>query len=344
MAQAERVLAAVARHEHFGYELVRFPHSAARLKATGELITDKTLEEMGQAEAVLFGAIGDPAVPEGDSLLTGVFERFDLGISIRPARLYADWMTPLAGAHGRRIDLVLVRDSTEDVFVAPGGTVRMGTANEISIGLLVYTRMAVERVSRYAFRLARARRRRLLLVSQSNAVPAHRIWNRTVDELSAEYPDVEVRTAYPDTAAQLFITDPYDLDVVLTTYWLGGIYTNLIGALVGGISVIASGRLNLDRHLGWFEPAHGSAPKYAGQNKVSPIGTFGALAMLLQFVGEGEAARLIDRAISEVLVAGRLPNVSARGPMGTAEATDCVLDTMEHPTGGGFDALPAILP
>src|SRR5690606_21929506 len=138
--------------------------------------------------------------------------------------------------------------------------VRPTTPDEVSIGLLVYTRKAVERTARHAFELARRRSGKVLLVTQANAVPAHAIWTRTADEVHEEYPDVELRRLYADSGTMALVTEPHNLDVVLTTAWIGGIMADVLGAVVGGIGLIGSVRANPDTGFAMFESAHGSAP------------------------------------------------------------------------------------
>jgi 3-isopropylmalate dehydrogenase len=339
VAQGLRVLERLAELEGFRYELVSYPHSGAHFRKTGELISESTIEEIGTLDSLFFGAVGDPELPEATmerGLLLPLVESLDLGIGVRPATLYAERLTPLKGMSDGAIDMVIVRDTTEDCFVAPGGIVRKGTDDEVSIGLLVYTHKAVERTVRYAFELAARRRCRLSVVSQANAVPSHSIWPRTARQLAAEYPSVQLRELYPDVGAMVMVSEPDQLDVVVTTYWIGGILTDLIGAVVGGIGGIGSGRISTERGFGLFEPAHGSAPKYTGQNRVSPIATLRALTMLLYQIGETRSARRLERAIMTAVRSGQIPGVTTRSGIGTIEATDAVIAGLES-AGDGAD-------
>lgn len=331
VAQGLRVLERTAELDGFTYELVDFPHSGRHYRETGVLIEDSTIEEIGRLDALFFGAVGDPELPEGTmerGLLHRIVDGLDLGVGVRPGTLYAEHLSPLKGVGPGDIDMVIVRDTSEDAFIAPGGIVRPGTANEVSIGLLVYTRLAVERVTRHAFSLASRRRKHVTLVSQSNAIQAHEIWPRVTREVAAEYPHVTVRYLYPDAAAMALVMEPQQIDVLLTTFWFGGILSDLMGGIIGGIGLVGSARLNLDRRFGLFEPAHGSAPKYTGTNRVSPLATFRALAMLVEHLGEAPSARRIERAIADVVSTGRVPGVSTRIAMGTIEVTDEVLRSL----------------
>jgi 3-isopropylmalate dehydrogenase len=332
VAEAVRALEAVAGLVGFAYELVEYPHSGAHYRRVGAHISDAEIDALASLDALLFGAGGDPSLPPGTierGLLMRIVDRLDLGIGVRPAKLCCTALTPLKDRGPGDVDLVIVRDTTEDCFVAPGGVVRAGTANEVSLGLLVYTRLAVERTTRHAFGLARARRGRVTLVDQANALPAHAIWRRVADEIAAEFPDVELDHAHPDVAAMRLITDPGAFDVILTTFFVGGILSDEAAALIGGVGAMGSARIGSPGPVGIFEPAHGAAPKYAGTGRASPVGTLRALAMLLAHVDEADAAGLLDGAIDTALASGRLPNVSARGPLGTRAATDAVLASLE---------------
>lgn len=332
VAQGLRVLEKVAELDGFDYQLVDMPHSGRHYRETGVLIDDATIAEIGKLNALFFGAVGDPSLPEGTmerGLLHRIVDGLDLGVGVRPGTLYAEHLSPLKGVGPGDIDIVIVRDTSEDAFIAPGGVVRPGTVHEVSLGLLVYTRLAVERVTRHAFQLAAQRRKHVTLVSQSNAIAAHEIWPRVAREVAAEYPDITLRELYPDAAAMALVTAPREIDVLLTTFWFGGILSDLLGGIIGGIGLLGSARLNLDRRIGLFEPAHGSAPKYTGTNRASPMATLRALAMLLEHVGEDRSGQRIERAIAYVMSTGRVPDVSTRSPVGTVEATDEVLRALD---------------
>jgi isocitrate/isopropylmalate dehydrogenase len=329
--QGLRVLDAVRAIDGLAFELRHYPHSGAHYRATGELISDETIDEIGRLDALFFGASGDPSLPLGtmERAMRHLRERLDLSVGIRPARLHAAHLTPLKNYGPGDIDLLLVRETSEDCYPAPGGTLRPDTSDEVSIGLLVYTRKSVERTVRYAVDRALERTGRIALVTQANAVPSHTIWVRTTAQVAADYAAVEVRQFYADSGALALLTEPHNLDVILTPYWIGGILSEIMGGIVGGIGLIGDARVNLDRHFGIFQSAHGSAPKYAGQNRVSPMATLSALALMLAHLGETTSAARIETAIAHVLSSGKVPNVSARGPMGTLEATDAVIEQIQ---------------
>jgi len=321
-----RVLRELADIDGIAYELTEYPHGADHYRATGELISDATIDEIGQHSALLFGAAGDPSLGEGVielGLNVRLFKRLDLSLNVRPGRLYLDSLTPLKGFKAGDIDIVLVRESSEDCFVAPGGFVRPDTADEVSIGLLVYTRKSTERTVRYAFELAMRRSHRLALITQANAVPAHTIWTRVTDVVAKEYPEVAVRRFYPDSGAMALITEPQNLDVLLTTYWIGGTLTNVLGAIVGGMGLMPSARYS-PTGFAQFEPAHGSAPKYAGQYKVNPIAMLLTTKLMLDWLKETEKATRLENAIARVIKEGKVRTYDMGGKDSTIDVAKAI--------------------
>lgn len=329
--QALRVLDAATGLDGFEVDLVHLPNSGAHYRATGVLLDDATLEVLGSCESLLFGAAGDPDLPAGfveRALILDLSRRLDLCVGVRAAYLHDERFTPLKGLGRGGIDLAIVRDTTEGELPMPGGRMHQGTPYEVAATTLLHTRHGVERAIRYAFDLARTRRGKVDLVAQSNVLVPHQLWEEVFHEVQAEQPDIEGHNFYPDHAAMVAVLDPGSYDVVVTNLLFGGVLTDLVAALVGGMGLVGSSRLNPETGFGMFEPAHGSAPKYTGQNKVSPMATFRALAMLLDNVGEPRAAARIEAAIDEVLATGLVAGVSTRSGVSTSEATDRVLEVL----------------
>jgi 3-isopropylmalate dehydrogenase len=326
--QAIRVLAEVAAIDGFSYEFTSFPQSGAHYRATGELLPQATIDAIGSLDVLFQGAIGDPKYGDGvleQGIALALMYALDLSIGVRPGKLWAMGLTPLKHYEAGEIDILLVRDTTEDCFVAPGGFVRKGTEHEIAIGLLVYTHKAVERILRYSFGKAQSRRGHLALVTQANAIPAHTIWTRTLDEVRGDYPDVEVETLYCDSGALAFIARPETLDVVASPFWVGGILADLMGGVVGGVGLIGGARINPETNFGLFESAHGSAPKYAGQDRVSPIGEIMGLTLMLEHLGETTSSNRILDAIQHAFTSGSITDVSTKASKGTTAQTDEIL-------------------
>jgi 3-isopropylmalate dehydrogenase len=332
VAEAERVLEAAAAIEDIDLELVRFPHSGAHFRATGELLDGESLDQVLGCEALLFGAAGDPDLPVGTmerALIVDLGRRAGLTLGIRPIKLHADDLSPLKEAARRQLDLVIVRDIAEGELVLPGGTVRAGTPFETTSSMVVHTRAGVDEVLRYGFDLAGQRGRKVTVVAQANALGAHRIWHERALAVSPEFPQVDLELSYPDAAAMDMVRRPDRFDVIVSTIMLGGILTDLGAALVGGMGLVASERLNPTSGFAVFEPAHGSAPKYAGTGRACPLATVEALAMLLAHIGEKRAGSLVGTAVTEALAGGDIPDVSTSSPLGCRGATDAVLRRME---------------
>lgn len=328
VAQALRVLDAVAARSGFVVDVDDLPHSGAHLRAGGALLDDSLVQQLGRTEALLFGAAGDPELPPGTverELIIGLASRLDLCVGVREAYLHHARLTPLAGLGRGDVDIAIVRDTSEGEAVGPGGRVHPGRPHEVAVSVIVHTRVGVERALRHAFAVAQNRRRRLAMVSQANTVEAHALWRDVFDEVAPAHPDVESEALYPDHAAMRLVTDPGSFDVIATNMLFGGVLTDLVAGLVDGIGLIGSSRVDPVSGFGMFEPAHGSAPAYTGRNVASPLGTMRALAMLLEAVGEADASRSVARAIDGALSSGAVPGVTARSGISTIEATDAVI-------------------
>ena len=291
-----KVLAAALEGTGVEVATTDFDLGADRWHRTGETLTDADLEAIKGHDAILLGAVGDPSVPSGvleRGLLLRLRFALDHYVNLRPATYYPGSPTPLADPG--EIDFVVVREGTEGLYCGNGGVVRAGTPHEIATEVSVNTAYGVERVVRYAFERARARRGRLTLVHKHNVlVNAGHLWRRTVEAVGAQYPDVAVDYNHVDAAAIYMVTDPGRFDVIVTDNLFGDILTDEAGAVTGGIGLAASGNINPDGALpSMFEPVHGSAPDIAGQGEADPTATISAVAMLLEHIGQpGPAARV----------------------------------------------------
>ncbi|HEY3997272.1 MAG TPA: 3-isopropylmalate dehydrogenase [Candidatus Xenobia bacterium] len=327
-----KVLAHAASVGGFQYELVHYPFSAEHYLKTNETMPAAALEEMRQLSAIYLGAIGDPRLPAGfleRAIIATLRFDLDLYVNLRPVSLFAEHLTPLKGKTPADIDMVVVRENTEDIYLGVGGFVRQGTPDEIAIMDVVYTRRGVERIIRYAFELCRARNRRkkLTLVDKANAIKAHDLWRRTFAEVGKEYPDVTTDAAYVDAAAMWMVKNPEWFDVMVTTNMFGDILTDLGAMLQGGMGVAASGNIHPGR-VSLFEPIHGSAPKHAGKNEANPLGAIMAVQMMLDYLGEKEPAALIERAVRHLLSTGEITDVSAQSGLPTDRVGDMVVAAM----------------
>jgi 3-isopropylmalate dehydrogenase len=288
-------------------EKTSYDLGARRYHATGEILPDSVLEELKAHDAILLGAIGDPSVPSGvleRGLLLRIRFALDHHINLRPAKLYAGVTGPLAG--NPDIDFVVVREGTEGPYTGTGGAIRVGTPHEVATEVSLNTAFGVRRVVDDAFRRAQQRRKHLTLVHKNNVLTfAGALWWRTVQEVGAEYPDVEIAYQHVDAAMIHIVTDPGRFDVIVTDNLFGDIVTDLAAAVCGGIGLAASGNIDATRtNPSMFEPVHGSAPDIAGQGIADPTAAVMSVALLLGHVGETEAAARVDKAVAEHL-AGR---------------------------------------
>ncbi len=320
-AQARKVLDAVLP----GIEATEYDLGAARYNRTGEVLPDSVRDELAQHDAILLGAIGDPSVPPGileRGLLLKLRFDFDQYVNLRPSRLWPGTTSPLAGLKPGEIDMVVVREGTEGLYVGAGGGLHKGTPAEIATEESLNTRHGVERVVRDAFaRAQRRERRHLTLVHKTNVLThAGGLWMRTFTEVAAEFPDVTTEYQHVDAAAMFLVSNPQRYDVVVTDNLFGDILTDIAAAVTGGIGMAASGSVNPERaYPSTFEPVHGSAPDIAGQGIADPAAAILSAALLLEHLGQDDAARRVTEAVAAE-VASRSPGT----PLRTAEVGDRV--------------------
>jgi 3-isopropylmalate dehydrogenase len=305
-AEALKVLRAAAPDVTFA--VTDYDLGARRWHRTGETLPDTVLEEIRGHDAILLGAVGDPSVPSGvleRGLLLRLRFELDHYVNLRPVRLYPGVASPLAKGSPETIDMVVVREGTEGPYTGAGGFMRRGTPEELATQESLNTRFGVERVARYAFEQAMARpRKKLTLVHKTNVLTfAGDLWQRTVDSLAKEYPEVSVDYQHVDAASMFFVTQPERFDVIVTDNLFGDILTDLGAAVAGGIGLAASGNINPARvYPSMFEPVHGSAPDIAGQSKADPTAAILSAALLCSHLGlPGEAAK-IEQAVADDVI------------------------------------------
>ncbi|GHD87974.1 3-isopropylmalate dehydrogenase [Kocuria marina] len=305
VAEAVKVLDAVTRPAGVTLEKTSYPLGAEHWLETGEVLNEDTMERLRSHDAILFGAVG--AAPNDKRIPSGILERdlllklrfgFDHYINLRPAVLYPGATSPLSDPG--EIDFVVVREGTEGLYAGNGGTLRTGTEHEIATEVSVNTAHGVRRLVRYAFDLANSRtRKRLTLVHKHNVlVNAGRLYQRTVDEIGEQYPDVTVNYMHIDAATIFMTTDPARFDVIVTDNLFGDILTDQAGAVTGGIGLAPSGNINADRTApSMFEPVHGSAPDIAGTGTAQPTAAILAGAMMLEHLGHPDLAEQVNAAV-----------------------------------------------
>jgi len=273
---------------------VDYDLGGARYQRDGTILPDSVLEEWRGLSALLLGAVGTPEVPPGvieRGLLLKMRFDLDLYINQRP------FLDPDAG-----IDMVVIRENTEGPYVGEGGVLRRGTPHEVATQGSVNTRMGVERCVRYAFELAAGRPgRHVTLVHKTNVLTfAGDLWQRSFDAVAGDHPEVGTAYNHVDAACIHFVSDPGRYDVIVTDNLFGDILTDLGGAVSGGIGFAASGNLNPARTgPSMFEPVHGSAPDIAGTATANPVAAVLSAAMMLDFLGEVDAAARIRKACAD---------------------------------------------
>jgi 3-isopropylmalate dehydrogenase len=319
-AQALRVLNAV----YPGVETTEYDLGAARWHRTGEVLPDSVLAEIKGQDAILLGAVGDPSVPSGvleRGLLLRLRFELDHHVNLRPAKLYPGVTSPLAGDPS--IDFVVIREGTEGPYTGNGGVLRKGTPHEVATEVSVNTAFGAERVIRDAFARAMRRRKHVTLVHKNNVlVFAGDLWTRTFNRVAAEFPEVTTAYQHVDAATIYLVTDPGRYDVIVTDNLFGDIITDLAAAISGGIGLAASGNLDVSRaNPSMFEPVHGSAPDIAGQGKADPTAAILSVSMLLEHLGESDAATRIERAVAKDLVSRDRANPGTTGEIGERLAT-----------------------
>jgi 3-isopropylmalate dehydrogenase len=314
VAEGLKVLSAVAPDiEPTSYDL-----GAARWQRTGELLPDTVLDELRGHDAILLGAVGDPSVPSGileRGLLLRLRFELDHHVNLRPAKLYDGVTSPLADPGP--IDMLCIREGTEGPYVGNGGVLRKDTPHEIATEVSINTAFGVERVVRYAFERALLRpRRHLTLIHKTNVLThAGSLWSRTVEEVSAEFPDVTVAYQHVDAASMFFITDPARYDVIVTDNLFGDIVTDVAAAVTGGIGLAASGNLDVSgTNPSMFEPVHGSAPDIAGQGVADPTAAVLSVGLLLDHLGRADQAKKVNAAVAF--------DLSTRDPQGPVRTSD----------------------
>jgi tartrate dehydrogenase/decarboxylase/D-malate dehydrogenase len=304
---AWQVLEAAATRANFKLKAESFPWSCAFYKKTGAMMPADGIEILRGHDAILLGAVGWPAqVPDSVSLhglLLPIRKAFVQYANIRPHRLLPGVEGPLRAAS---FDILCIRENTEGEYSGAGGRVHVGTPDEVAVETSIFTRKGVERILRFGFEQARLRRKKLASVTKSNAQKYSMVfWDEVADKLSAEYPDVEVKSYHIDAMAARMVMAPESLDVVVASNLFGDILTDLGAAIQGGLGFAASANINPDRTApSMFEPVHGSAPDIAHLGIANPIAAIWSAAMMLDHLGEPAAASDIIKAIEAATARG----------------------------------------
>lgn len=326
------VLETIARKTgSLGFEWQNFPWGSDYYQKTGRMMPVNTLQILSDFDAIYFGAIGMPAIiPDHITLWEFILplrQGFDQYVNYRPTRLLKGMISPLRDKGPEDIDFIVIRENTEGEYAGVGGRAHRNTDHEVAIQTSIFTRRAIDRVIRYAFELARSRKKKLTSATKSNACQYSMVfWDEVFDGLKDEYPDIATEKWHVDALAARFVTRPETLDVVVASNLFGDILSDLGGAIQGSLGVIPSGNLNPEkRYPSLFEPVHGSAPDIMGKGIANPIAMIWAGSLMLDFLGEKEGAQLIVKAIENVVQRKEIltPDLGGKGNTDTVGKAIC---------------------
>jgi tartrate dehydrogenase/decarboxylase / D-malate dehydrogenase len=314
-----RAIEAAARGFGFSVSWQNFDWSCETYLKTGRMMPEDGLEQLRPYDAVFLGAVGYPGVPDHVSLwglLIPIRRGFQQYVNLRPVRLLQGMEATVKNFEPGQIDFYVVRENTEGEYSEIGGRLYRGTADELAIQETVFTRRGCDRIMRYAFELAKTRRRHVTSATKSNGIIyTMPFWDERFAAVAAEYPDIRTDQFHIDILTAHFVRHPDWFDVVVGSNLFGDILSDLGPAVVGSIGIAPSGNLNPEREFpSMFEPVHGSAPDIAGKGIANPIGQIWSGAMMLRHFGETEAADAIERAIEMVLGGGgpRTPDIGGK--------------------------------
>ena len=347
-AEGQKVLEAAAEKHGFELEWITYPLGADHYLDTGELVGEDTLKELSAYKAIYLGSIGDPRLKPGvleKGILLAMRFYFDQYVNLRPVKLLEGVWTPLKDKGPQDIDFVVVRENTEDFYIGIGGRARSGKSHqdfevirslynvkfgldaesdseEIGYQIGMISKEGTTRVLKYAFDLAMSRRKHLSSVDKANVLSdIYGFWREEFEALATRYPEVVTDVNFVDAITMWFVKNPEWFDTVVAPNMFGDIITDLGAMIQGGLGLAPGANINPDG-TSMFEPIHGSAPKYKGMNKVNPVATIWAGAMLLEHLGEKYAADDVIKAIELNLVEGKTKTYDLGGTSTTTEVGD----------------------
>jgi 3-isopropylmalate dehydrogenase len=309
-----------------------FDYSADSYLRTGVALPPGGMDELAEFDAVFMGAFGDPRVPDmahAREILLGARFELDLYVNHRPSKLYHPSLTPLRSVE--KLEFTIFRENTEGLYAGCGGVFKKGTPEEIATQEEINTRRGVERICRYAFEFARRNGlRRVLMADKSNVLRyGGDLWQRVFFGLAKDYRELEASHMFVDALCMQLVRRPQDFEVIVTSNMFGDILTDLAAGLVGGLGVAPSGNVNPETRRAMFEPVHGSAPKYAGQDLANPFGALLSAALMLDWIGCADAGRTLEWAVAGCIADGETTR-DLGGSLGTRAAGDAVLRRLEQ--------------
>ena len=335
ITEGVKVLKAASDRFGFEFDFTWYDYGGKRYLRTGEVLPEGAVEDLKQYKAIYLGAIGHPDVKPGileKGILLALRFALDQYINFRPVILYPGVDTSLKHKGPEDIDFVVVRENTEGLYAGAGGVLKKGTPDEVAVQESINTRKGVERCIRFAFEYCkrRNRKKKLTLCGKTNVLTyAFDLWERTFYDVAREYPDIATDYAHVDATCMWMVKNPEWFDVIVTDNMFGDIITDLGAMIQGGMGIAAGGNLNPEG-VSMFEPIGGSAPKYMGKNVINPLAAICAGQMMLDYLGEIEAAKAIEDAVRKV-VSQDLKSLSA-GRMGysTTEVGDLVIEGLKN--------------
>ena len=340
-SEAAKILMAVADKHGLIIEMEYFNWGCDYYLKNGVMMPENALEILREFDAIFLGCIGDMnKVPDHVSLklLLTIRKGFDQYINLRPIKLYPGVESPLKTATPETVDMVVVRENTEGEYSAAGGFFKLGSPDAFAIQTGIFTQKGCERAIRYAFELARKRRKfgdkapfgMVTNCTKSNALNYSMVfWDSVYQKIAQEYQDIRTDMALVDALTMWFIKNPEYFDVIVASNLFGDIITDLGAMLQGGMGFAAGGNINPEKiYPSMFEPIHGSAPKYAGKAIVNPIASIEAIRMMLNHLGEEQAALDIQKAIVKTLVQGNVKTPDMGGTNKTFEVGDAIKNSI----------------
>ena len=350
------VLEAAADAEGFRLEWEEFPYGADHYLETDEVLPESALDELGRYDAIYFGSIGDPRVEPGvleKGIILKLRFAFDQYVNLRPVKLLEGIESPLRDKTPEDIDFTVVRENTEDFYVGIGGRSTGKSSEHLTIERELYettfdldvetdaeeiayqigqiSREGTRRVAEYAFEHAEeSGHRRLTAIDKANVLTdIYGLWREVIDEVSEDYAGIEHEYNYVDAASMWFVKDPEHYETVLAPNTFGDIVTDLGAMLQGGLGLAPGGNINPDG-TSMFEPLHGSAPKYAGEDRANPTATIWAGALLLDHIGEERASDRVLEALEDVIATGDVLTKDLGGDVGTSAFADAVAERVRE--------------
>jgi tartrate dehydrogenase/decarboxylase/D-malate dehydrogenase len=335
-AGQEVLQALAASGAGFAFEFENFGWGGDWYRAHGKMMPDDGLEPLRDKDAILFGSAGDPHIPDHITLWglrLKICQGFDQYANVRPTRILPGIDAPLKRCTAKDLDWVIVRENSEGEYAGVGGRAHQGHPMEVATDVSILTRVGVERIMRFAFKLAQSRpRKHLTVVTKSNAQRHGMVmWDEIALQVSKEFPDVKWDKELVDACTARMVNRPASLDTLVATNLHADVLSDLAAALAGSLGIAPTGNIDPERRYpSMFEPIHGSAFDIMGKGLANPVGTFWSCVMLLEHLGENEAAARLMQAIEEITADPRLHTGDLGGTAKTAEVTAAVVSRLKN--------------